>query len=100
MGAPSTGDDIMATEPTNQPNSDLTTTLQPPRDGTKQAKLVGLLSRKNGITLTKAAEALGWQRHTTSAAMTGLRKRGYDISRTARPDKDSLYRIVASETSS
>lgn len=34
--------------------------LNPPREGTKQAKLVAMLSRKSGVTLTKASETLGW----------------------------------------
>lgn len=71
--------------------------LNPPRDGTKQAKLVAMLSRKSGVTLTKASEALGWLPHTTSATMTGLRKRGYAIVRTERPNKDSVYSICAGE---
>jgi len=40
-----------------------------------------MLSRKSGVTLTKASEGLDWLPHTTSAAMTSLRKRGYAISR-------------------
>jgi DNA-binding MarR family transcriptional regulator len=71
--------------------------IKPPREGTKQAKLVMMLSRKSGVTLSKASEALGWLPHTTSATMTGLRKRGYAIMRTERPNKDSLYSICANE---
>lgn len=70
-----------------------TSDITPPRDGTKQAKLVSLLSRKSGVTLAKASETLGWQKHTTSAAMTGLRKRGYEIIRTERKTGDSVYII-------
>ena len=70
-------------------------TLKTPRDGTKQSKLVAMLSRKSGVTLPSASKALGWQPHTTSAAMTGLRKRGYIIERRAREGKDSLYMIVS-----
>jgi len=87
---------INATEPTS--TSTALTTLNPPRDGTKQAKLVSMLSRKSGTTLAKASETLGWQRHTTSATMTGLRKRGYAIERQARDGKPSIYRIDAEKT--
>lgn len=45
-----------------------------PRAGTKQAKLVDMLSGKIGVTLEKASADLAWQKHTTSAAITGLRK--------------------------
>ena len=85
----------MTTKTTARPSAEILTHLTPPRDGTKQAKLVSLLSRKNDVTLEKAAETLSWQKHTTSATMTGLRKRGYAINREARDSKASLYRINA-----
>ena len=69
--------------------------INAPRDGSKQAKLTGLLSRKSGVTLEKASEALGWQKHTTSATLTGLRKRGYQIERQPRNGKESVYRITS-----
>ena len=81
--------------PTDTPYQSLTIT--PPREGTKQARLVALLSRKSGVTLLKASECLGWQTHTTSAAMTGLRKRGYVIIRTERKTGDAVYLIPAAE---
>jgi predicted ArsR family transcriptional regulator len=73
-------------------------TLNPPREGTKQAKLVSMLSRKSGTTLAQASETLGWQTHTTSATMTGLRKRGYVIERQARDGKLSIYRFDAEKS--
>lgn len=73
--------------------------VKAPREGSKQAKLVIMLSRKSGVTLETASEALGWLPHTTSATMTGLRKRGYDITRLKRENKDSLYVIHAGEAS-
>lgn len=71
--------------------------IKVPRAGSKQAKLVAMLSRKNGVTLSKASEALGWQKHTTSAAMTGLRKRGYQIERVDRDNKENIY-VIRGET--
>lgn len=56
-----------------------------------------MLSRKSGATLAKASEALGWLPHTTSATMTGLRKRGYEITRIRREGKDTLYVIHPEE---
>jgi DNA-binding MarR family transcriptional regulator len=87
---------INATELTS--TSDGLPALNPPRGGTKQAKLVSMLSRKSGATLVKASETLGWQPHTTSATMTGLRKRGYVIERQDREGKPSIYRIDAEKT--
>ena len=74
-----------------------TNDINAPRAGPKQAKLVGLLSRKSGVMLAKASEALGWQSHTTRATLTGLKKRGYIIERHDRADKDSIYVIRAVE---
>jgi Protein of unknown function (DUF3489) len=66
-----------------------------PRSGSKQALLTGLLSRPDGARLDDLIAATGWLPHTTRAALTGLRKRGYAIERT-RPDDNgpSVYRIA------
>ena len=69
-----------------------------PRKGSKQAKLVDMLSRKSGVTLAKASEALGWQAHTTRATFSGLKKRGYKIERQDRVGKDSIYSIRTGES--
>lgn len=78
-------------------NDQATTDIKASRAGSKQAKLVSMLSRKSGVTLEKASLALGWRAHTTSATMTGLRKRGYKIERVVRKGKPSAYKIVAEE---
>jgi hypothetical protein len=66
-----------------------------PRAGSKQALLVTMLSKDKGVTLDDLIEATGWLPHTTRAALTGLRKRGFMVERTRRETKGSLYRIVA-----
>jgi hypothetical protein len=38
--------------------------------------------------------ATGWLPHTTRAALTGLRNRGYSVERIRHETKGSLYRIV------
>lgn len=65
-----------------------------PRAGTKQALLIEMLSAKNGATLDALAEATSWLPHTTRAALTGLRKRGFAIDRTREDGSGSVYRIV------
>jgi Protein of unknown function (DUF3489) len=69
-----------------------------PRDGTKLAQVVCLIHRAHGATLSELAAATGWLPHTTRAALTGLRKRGYEVT-LDRTDKErgSTYRIGASE---
>jgi Protein of unknown function (DUF3489) len=69
-----------------------------PREGTKIAKVLGLLRRSDGATLSEVIAATGWLPHTTRAALTGLRKRGYAVS-IDRSDKErgSIYRIGGNE---
>jgi hypothetical protein len=71
-----------------------------PRPGSKQALLVAMLAKDKGATLTSLVEATGWLPHTTRAAITGLRKRGFAIERTRHEKLGSLYRIVGARTAS
>jgi Protein of unknown function (DUF3489) len=48
-----------------------------PREGTKMARIIGLLQRDKGATLAELIAATDWLPHTTRAALTGPRKRGY-----------------------
>jgi len=70
-----------------------------PRDGTKLAQLVELLQRDQGATIAELVAATDWLRHTTRAALTGLRKRGYAVT-IDRSDKErgSTYRARLDET--
>jgi hypothetical protein len=58
-----------------------------PREGSKLAEVIGLLQREDGATIDQLADAMGWLPHTTSAALTGLRKRGFEIDRRKRKDQ-------------
>ena len=57
-----------------------------------------MLTKDKGATLAALVEATGWLPHTTRAAMTGLRKRGFAIERTRHEKLGSLYRIVGDQT--
>ncbi len=61
---------------------------------TKTALVLSLMERTEGATLDQMVAATGWLPHTTRAALTGLRKRGHGIARTATDD-GSVYRIGA-----
>lgn len=67
-----------------------------PRDGSKQALVISMLSAKAGTTIDALVDATGWLPHTTRAALTGLRKRGFAIERSRENDAASVYRIVRS----
>jgi hypothetical protein len=66
-----------------------------PRAGTKRSLLIEMLRAKKGATLNALVEATGWLPHTTRAALTGLRKRGFAIERTREEGSDSIYRIAS-----
>ena len=70
-------------------------TEAPARTESKKDRLIGMLSRDGGSTIAEISAALGWQPHTTRAAITGLRKTGHKVE-TAKPaDRSSglIYRI-------
>ena len=58
-----------------------TSALTAPRAHSKSERLLTLLCTGSGVSLEDMIEATGWQAHTVRAAMTGLRKRGYLITR-------------------
>lgn len=65
------------TKSTNKPNTKPT-----PTTGsriTKKDQLIKLLGTKAGADIKSLSEKLGWQQHTTRAAMSGLRKAGYEV---------------------
>jgi Protein of unknown function (DUF3489) len=64
-----------------------------PRDGSKLALVIEHLQRADGATLIDLALATGWLPHTTRAALTGLRKRGYAVIRERIGAGGSVYRI-------
>jgi hypothetical protein len=64
-----------------------------PRDSSKLALVVEHLKRADGATIPNLTEATGWLPHTTRAALTGLRKRGYAVIRERTGTGDSVYRI-------
>ena len=64
-----------------------------PRDGSKLARVIDLLQRSDGATIIDLTQATGWLPHTTRAALTGLRKRGYAVIRERIGAGGSVYRI-------
>ncbi len=66
-----------------------------PRAGSKQALVTEMLSANGGATLDALVKATGWLPHTTRAALTGLRKRGFSIEGHARREKHRMYRIAS-----
>ena len=68
---------------------------RPPRI-TKKAQLIRMLSSKSGTDVVAVSKKLGWQNHSTRAALTGLRRAGYMITTERRQGgKPTRYRITA-----
>lgn len=65
-----------------------------PRPGSKGALVVSLLTRTEGASIEELIAETGWLPHTTRAALTGLRKRGFAIRRDS-DEGGSRYRIPA-----
>jgi DNA-binding IclR family transcriptional regulator len=53
------------------------------------------MQRKSGASLAALVEATGWLPHTTRAALTGLRQKGYAIERDKSPHGKTVYRLPA-----
>lgn len=60
---------------------------------TKSAVILGLLTRSQGATLGQLIEATGWLPHTTRAALTGLKKKGSEVTST-KVDGVRTYRAT------
>ena len=70
-----------------------------PRGRTKLAQVISLLQRDIGATLDDLIATTGWLPHTTRAALTGLRKRGYPVTRErSNPERGSTYFIRSDRT--
>ncbi|MEP0077511.1 MAG: DUF3489 domain-containing protein [Parasphingorhabdus sp.] len=61
---------------------------------TKSSKVIALLSRTSGATLTEICKATNWQQHSVRAFLTGLRKKGYLLAREQRGEDGTACRIT------
>ena len=66
-----------------------------PRGGSKRAQIIALMQGATGATLNDMVGATGWLPHTTRAALTGLRHKGYAIARGKNAKAETVYRIDA-----
>jgi hypothetical protein len=72
------------------------TAARAPRAGSKLGSVLDMLSAEAGATIGELMAATGWLEHSTRAALTGLRRRGYGLSLTRRErDGASVYRVEA-----
>jgi len=74
------GSGVKSPESLNQSNRRNAT--KPAGGRSKREQLIDLISRARGARLEVLIEKLGWQAHTVRAAISRLRKQGFDIERT------------------
>ena len=66
-----------------------------PRANTKQARLIEMLKRPEGATITEIVEALQWEPHTVRGAIAGALKKklGLTIESEKEGERGRVYRI-------
>lgn len=68
-----------------------TSSIKPTRASSKQQQVIDMLSRESGATLAELCEMSGWLKHSASAVLTGLRKKGHPITRDKRGEETCYY---------
>jgi hypothetical protein len=63
------------------------------KPGTKRALIVGMLRHSDGASLADLMAATGWLPHTSRAALSGLRRRGFVLEKSRRADGTPVYLI-------
>ncbi len=72
-----------------------TSTPSTPRTGTKQARLIEMLSAPGGATIAEISDATGWQAHSVRGAISGtLRKKlGLEVITEREAGRGRIYRL-------
>jgi len=67
-----------------------------PRAGSKQAKLIEMLKRRDGATIPEVVDALQWQAHTVRGAIAGALKKklGIDVTSEKVDGRGRVYRVA------
>lgn len=79
------------------PTTGAAPTPRAPREGTKQAQLIDMLSRPEGATLDEIATALAWAKHTARGALSGALKKRLGLVITSKK-VDGRGRVYQIET--
>lgn len=80
------------------PEADNSDARSEPRANSKLALLLGLLSHDRGATIAELMAATGWLSHTTRAALTRLRQRGFGLERLkGEVGCASTFRVVSED---
>ena len=86
-----------------KPNTNLATVDAAPRpklasirQGTKQAMLIEMLQRPDGVSIAEIVEATSWQSHTARGAISGALKKklGLPITSEQQPGRGMVYKLM------
>ncbi len=61
----------------------------------KSSLVLQMLQRTEGATIAQIVAATGWLPHTTRAALTGLKKKGHQVTSEKAEGEERVYRVVA-----
>ena len=71
------------------------------RAGTKQQKVLDLLGRREGASITVITKATGWQQHSVRGFFAGVVRKKLGLTlESAKTDGVRIYRVVATKSSS
>ena len=65
------------------------------KPASKSGLVLKMLHRPEGATITQLVDATGWLPHTTRAALTGLKKKGHEITSEKAEGEERVYRVAA-----
>ena len=65
-----------------------------PKRPSKSAAILAMLQRPEGASLDQLVVATGWLPHTARAALTGLKKKGYEITSDKPAGGVRTYRVT------
>ena len=66
-----------------------------PKPSSKSSLVLQMLQRSEGATIAQLVAATGWLPHTTRAALTGLKKKGHEITSEKAENEERVYHVVA-----
>jgi hypothetical protein len=68
---------------------------KPVKPSSKSSLVLQMLQRPEGATIVQIVTATGWLSHTTRAALTGLKKKGHEITSEKAEGEGRVYRAAA-----
>ncbi len=66
-----------------------------PKRASKISLALQLMQRREGATIAQLVAATGWLPHTLRAALTGLKKKGHEVTSSKADGQERVYRVVA-----